>query len=192
MPSDTTRILFFSDSHGVFAAMQALRARIVADAPDLICFLGDALYHGPRNGVPIDYDTQRAADEFNAIADRIVAVRGNCDAEIDQLMLSFPILGPYATVLAGGVRHFLSHGHIWGPDEQLPPLPAGSIVATGHTHVPTVAQVGKVWCFNPGSISIPKGGSEPSYALLDGRTLSLRRLADGEAFRTAALTSLGE
>ncbi len=185
MPSDSARILFFSDSHGVFAALRALRARIDADAPDLVCFLGDALYHGPRNGVPTDYDTKRAADEFNAIADSIVAVRGNCDAEIDQLMLSFPMLGAYATVMAGGVRIFLSHGHIWGPDEQLPPLPAGSIVATGHTHVPAVARAGGAWCFNPGSISIPKGGSEPSYALLDGRLLTIRRLADGGTLRVA-------
>ena len=92
MKTDNPRILFFSDSHGVFAALQALRKRIDADAPDLACFLGDALYHGPRNGVPQDYDGARAAEEFNAIADKIVAVRGNCDAEIDQLMLSFPML----------------------------------------------------------------------------------------------------
>ena len=97
-----SRILFFSDSHGVAAAMKALRARVEADAPDLVCFLGDALYHGPRNGLPVDYDTKRAADEFNAMAERIVAVRGNCDAEIDQYMLSFPMLGLCSTVVADG------------------------------------------------------------------------------------------
>ena len=188
MTPDTPRILFFSDAHGVFAALRALRARIDADAPDLVCFLGDALYHGPRNGVPHDYDTKRAADEFNAFADRIVAVRGNCDAEIDQLLLSFPMMGPCATVLAGDLRLFLSHGHLWGPDEQLPPLPAGAVVATGHTHVPTVERVNGIWCFNPGSISIPKGGSEPSYALLEGRRLDFRRLADGATFRVADIS----
>lgn len=188
MNSETPRILFFSDAHGVFQAMKALRARVEADAPDLVCFLGDALYHGPRNGVPLDYDTQCAADEFNALSERIVAVRGNCDAEIDQMMLSFPMLGQYATVVAGGVRLFLSHGHHWGPDEQLPPLAAGTIVATGHTHVPTIRRVNGHWCFNPGSISIPRGGSEPSYALLQGRTLTLRRLADGQTYRTETLS----
>ena len=182
-----SRILLFSDSHGVAAAMKALRARVEADAPDLVCFLGDALYHGPRNGVPLDYDTRRSAEEFNAMAERIVAVRGNCDAEIDQMMLSFPMMGTYATVLAGGVRLFLSHGHLWGPDERLPPLPAGSIVATGHTHVPTVERVHDVWCFNPGSISIPKGGSGPSYALLEDRLLTIRRLSDGGTLRVADL-----
>lgn len=181
------RILFFSDSHGVHSALLALRARVEADAPDLICFLGDALYHGPRNGVPTDYDTKAAADDFNAIAGKIVAVRGNCDAEIDQLMLSFPMLGPYADVITDKARLFLSHGHIWGPDENLPTLPDGSIVATGHTHVPTVGRVGNIWCFNPGSISIPKGGSEPSYALLDGRLLTIRRLSDGATLRVANL-----
>ena len=184
---DMSRLLFFSDSHGVHAAIKALRNRIETDAPDLVCFLGDALYHGPRNGVPLDYDTKKSADEFNAIADRIVAVRGNCDAEIDQMMLSFPMLGPYATVMAGDIRLFLSHGHVWGPDEQLPPLPAGGIVATGHTHVPTVERKGDVWCFNPGSISIPKGGSEPSYALLEDRLLTIRRLVDGATLRVANL-----
>ena len=99
-----SRILLFSDSHGVAAAMKALRARVEADAPDLVCFLGDALYHGPRNGVPIDYDTRRSAEIFNDMAERIVAVRGNCDAEIDQMMLSFPMMGTYATVLAGDVH----------------------------------------------------------------------------------------
>ena len=187
--TDTARILFFSDSHGVFSALQALRTRIAADAPDIVCFLGDALYHGPRNGVPGYYDTQRAADELNAMAESIVAVRGNCDAEIDQLLLSFPMMGPCATVLAGGVRVFLSHGHVWGPDGQLPPLQAGTVVATGHTHVPTLRQVNGVWCFNPGSISIPKGGSVPSYAILDGRELSLRRLADGETFFAKTLST---
>ena len=187
MTTTEARILFFSDAHGVYAAVRALRARVEAEAPDIVCFLGDALYHGPRNGVPGDYDTKKAADEFNALADKIVAVRGNCDAEIDQLMLSFPMLGPYATVLAGGVRLFLSHGHVWGPDEQLPQLPTGAIVATGHTHVPTVARVGGLWCFNPGSISIPKGGSEPTYALLEGRLLTFRRLTDGGTLRVANL-----
>lgn len=182
-----SRILFFSDSHGVHAAIKALRARVEIDAPDLVCFLGDALYHGPRNGVPLDYDTKLAADEFNAMAERIVAVRGNCDAEIDQLMLSFPMLGAYSTLVADGVRLFLSHGHLWGPDAQLPPLPDGAIVATGHTHVPTVERSGSVWCFNPGSISIPKGGSEPSYALLNDRLLTIRRLADGATLRVANL-----
>ena len=182
-----SRILFFSDSHGVAAAMKALRARVEADVPDPVCILGDALYHGPRNGVPLDYDTKVSADEFNAMAERIVAVRGNCDAEIDQYMLSFPLLGTYATVLVDGVRLFLSHGHLWGPDEQLPPLPGGAIVATGHTHVPTVELVDGHWCFNPGSISIPKGGSEPSYALLEDRLLTIRRLADGATLRVANL-----
>jgi hypothetical protein len=182
-----SRILLFSDSHGVAAAMKALRARVEADAPDLVCFLGDALYHGPRNGVPLDYDTKVSADEFNAMAERIVAVRGNCDAEIDQYMLSFPLLGTCATVVVDGVRLFLSHGHLWGPDEQLPPLPAGAIVATGHTHVPTVERVHDRWCFNPGSISIPKGGSGPSYALLEDRTLTIRRLEDGGTLRVANL-----
>ena len=127
-----SRILFFSDSHGSFPAMKALRARVEADAPDLVCFLGDALYHGPRNGLPVDYDTKRAADEFNAMAERIVA--------------------------------------------------------TGHTHVPIVERVNSRWCFNPGSISIPKGGSEPSYALLEDKLLTLRRLADGAVSRVANLT----
>ena len=179
MNTDSPRILFFSDAHGVVPALQALRRRVDADAPDLVCFLGDALYHGPRNGIPGEYDPQRAAGEFNALAERIVAVRGNCDAEIDQCLLSFPLLGDYATVLAGGRRILLSHGHLYGPDATLPPLPAGSLVATGHTHVPVIRRVGELVCFNPGSISLPKGGSVPSYALLDGANLTLRRLSDG-------------
>lgn len=182
------KILFYSDAHGVPAAVRELRRRMEEEAPDLVCFLGDALYHGPRNGVPAGYDPKAAADAFNAIADRIVAVRGNCDAEVDQLMLAFPLLGEYATVIAGGIRLFLSHGHLWGPGTQLPPLPAGTIVATGHTHIPAIERQDALWCFNPGSIALPKGGFEPSYAILEGRSLAIRRLSDGTTLRAADLS----
>ena len=171
MNSETPRILFFSDAHGVFQAMKALRARVEVDAPDLVCFLGDALYHGPRNGVPLDYDTQCAADEFNAMSERIVAVRGNCDAEVDQMMFEFPMMGDYAVLEAEKETFFLTHGHLWN-EHNLPPLGMGSVLAHGHTHVPELT---KLKCgltvFNPGSVALPKGGSSRSFGYFDGESL---------------------
>ena len=181
------KVLFASDIHGSAYYTEKILERFEASGAGKLILLGDILYHGPRNDLPEGHAPKKVFAMLNGYAEKIIAVRGNCDAEIDQLMLSFPLLGPCATVVVDGVRLFLSHGHLWGPDEQLPPLSIGTIVATGHTHVPTIQRFDGHWCFNPGSISIPKGGSEASYALLDGRALSLRRLADGEPYRTETL-----
>ena len=176
------RILLFSDSHGVFAAMQALRARVEADAPDLVCFLGDALYHGPRNGVPLDYDTKASAEAFNAMAERIVAVRGNCDAEIDQAVLHFPILADYALLCEGGRTVFATHGHLYNLD-CLPPLHAGDILLHGHTHVPACVEKDGIFYLNPGSAAIPKESSPHSVMTLEDGIFRWIDLDSGAEYR---------
>ena len=181
------KILFFSDAHGCAGALRELAKRIGEESPDIIAFLGDALYHGPRNAIQGDYEPQSAADLFNAMTPRPVAVRGNCDAEVDQMLLKFPVQETSATLWADGIRVFLSHGHVWGPSN-LPPFFEGEVIATGHTHVPTLLPLpGGMVALNPGSISIPKGGSVPSYATLDGRTLALKDLYSGGAYRAHTL-----
>ena len=173
------KILFFSDVHGVPDALEKLLAHADRLAPDRLVLLGDALYHGPRNGVPTDYDTARTAELLNSRRDRLLAVRGNCDAEVDQLMLEFPIMADFAELWTEHDRFFLTHGHLWN-ENRLPPLVPGTTLVHGHTHLPVLKTLpGGVTVFNPGSIALPKGGFPPSFGWYDGEKLSLRRLADG-------------
>ena len=176
------KLLFFSDIHGVPAALEKLLAHADRLAPDKLLLLGDALYHGPRNGVPVDYDTSRTAALLNERADMLLAVRGNCDSEVDQMMLTFPILADFAEVLTDGGRFFLTHGHHWNA-AHLPPLVRGTVLAHGHTHLPENRLTDDgIRIFNPGSISLPKGGNPPTFGFFDGNTLSIRRLDDGSLF----------
>ena len=165
------RILFISDIHGVPSTLEAAIAAGESLGWDKLVLLGDLLYHGPRNGVPNFYDPERVVKILNGFKDRIVAVRGNCDAEVDQMLLSFPLMGDYAILEAGKDTFFLTHGHLWN-EYRLPPLGMGTILAHGHTHVP---ELKKLPCgltiFNPGSISLPKGGSSRSFGYYDGENL---------------------
>ena len=173
------KILFFSDIHGVPDALEALLRHADRLAPDRLVLLGDALYHGPRNGVPADYDTVRTAELLNANRTRLLAVRGNCDAEVDQLMLEFPIMADFSELWTERDRFFLTHGHLWN-ENRLPPIAPGTTLAHGHTHLPVLKTLpGGITVFNPGSISLPKGGFPPSFGWYDGERLSLRQLADG-------------
>ena len=167
------RILFLSDIHGVPSALDAALEAGNALGYDRIVLLGDLLYHGPRNGVPNFYDPVKVAKTLNALKDRIVAVRGNCDAEVDQMMFEFPMMGDYAVLEAGNETFFLTHGHLWN-EWRLPPVGIGTELAHGHTHVP---ELKKLECgmtiFNPGSVSLPKGGSSRSFGYFDGESLRL-------------------
>lgn len=165
------RILFLSDIHGVPATLEAALAAGDALGFDKIAILGDLMYHGPRNGVPNFYDPVRVAGLLNARKDSIVAVRGNCDAEVDQMMLEFPIMADYALLEAGGETFFLTHGHIWN-ERHLPPLGTGTVLAHGHTHIPELKRLDcGVTIFNPGSVSLPKGGTSRSFGYYDGGEL---------------------
>ena len=165
------RILFLSDIHGVPGALDAALAVGDSLGYDKIALLGDLLYHGPRNGVPNFYDPVKVAEMLNARKERIIAVRGNCDAEVDQMMFEFPMMGDYAVLEAGKETFFLTHGHLWN-EYNLPPLGMGSVLAHGHTHVPELT---KLKCgltiFNPGSVALPKGGSSRSFGYFDGESL---------------------
>lgn len=151
--------------------------RIEAEAPDKVLLLGDLLYHGPRNPLPDGYDPREVASMLNGIADSLVAVRGNCDSEVDQMILDFPCLGDYALICDEACRTlFATHGHVFGPDN-VPPLPAGSFVFSGHTHVKTNETRGALTFANPGSISLPKDGTH-SYGIYESgafRTVEMTR-----------------
>ena len=165
------KILFLSDIHGVPSTLEAALAAADTLQPDKIVLLGDLLYHGPRNGVPNLYDPVKVAQILNGLKDRLVAVRGNCDAEVDQMMFEFPMMSDYAVLDAGSETFFLTHGHLFN-ECRLPPIGMGTVLAHGHTHVPELKKLAcGITIFNPGSISLPKGGSSRSYGFFDGREL---------------------
>ena len=153
-----------------------------------LILLGDLLYHGPRNHLPAGYDPKGVIALLNEMKDKILAVRGNCDAEVDQAVLKFPILADYAVFsLPNGSLAYLTHGHKY-PDELTLPLATGDILVRGHTHVAGVTKVrdGRI-CLNPGSVSLPKGGTPKCYMIYQEGVFTIRELADGSDYAAFAL-----
>ena len=175
------KVLIASDLHGSAAHVETLVRRIEEEAPDRIALLGDILYHGPRNPLPDGYDPQAVVALLEPLAARIVAVRGNCDAEVDQMVLPFPCMETYAQIIDGAADAtlFLTHGHAVTPDEP-PALAPRTIFCSGHTHVKVLEAHGGVLFCNPGSISLPKDGSR-SYAVYEDGTVTLKLLDDASA-----------
>lgn len=172
-------LLFFSDVHGSADALAQLTGWIEKFTPDRLVCLGDLLYHGPRNGLFDGYDPRRAAATLNSWKDQLVTVRGNCDAEVDQMMLEFPALAEYALVETPEARFYLTHGHRTN-EANPPPVPRGTVLALGHTHIFELKRTENgLVIFNPGSIALPKNGNPPSFGTFDGRSLAVRRLGDG-------------
>ena len=165
------RILFLSDIHGVPSTLEAAFESASTLGYDKIVLLGDLLYHGPRNGVPDFYDPVKVARMLNLRKDKIVAVRGNCDAEVDQMMFEFPMMGDYEILDAGTEKFFLTHGHLYN-EFKLPPVGIGTVLAHGHTHIPELKKLAfGMTIFNPGSVSLPKGGTSRSFGYFDGKAL---------------------
>ena len=162
------KFVIASDLHGSAYWCGKLMELIEKENPDRILLLGDLLYHGPRNDLPRDYAPKQVIPMLSRYKDRIIAVRGNCEAEVDQMVLPFPCMADYALVCDGETRFYLTHGHHTGPD-QLPPLEAGTIFLSGHTHVKMDEVRGGIRCVNPGSVSIPKDGSHSCMVWDSGR-----------------------
>ena len=153
-----------SDIHGSSFYCKKLLERLEEEHPDRLLLLGDTLYHGPRNDLPLDYDTKAVTAMLNARKDMILSVRGNCDADIDQVVLEFPILADYCIICENGQTVFATHGHLFN-EEHLPPLHKGDILLHGHTHRPVCTEHDTYTYINPGSVAIPKDGSECSYMI---------------------------
>ena len=172
------KIMFISDIHGMAETLTKALTHADALGCNQLIILGDILYHGPRNGVPNLYDPSKVVELLNARKDQIIAVRGNCDAEVDQMLLNFPIMADYSELLCDKNRFFLTHGHLWN-EFHLPELPAGSVLAHGHTHVAEFKKLDSgITIFNPGSISLPKNTPVKSFGLLENDILSVRSLED--------------
>ena len=166
------KILFLSDIHGVSSALERALEKGSELGFDRLVLLGDLMYHGPRNGVPDLYDPVKVAEILNSLSEQTTAVRGNCDAEVDQMLLKFPIMSDYSILDADGEKMFLTHGHIYN-ENRLPPMGAGTVLVHGHTHI---AENRMLDCgmriFNPGSVSLPKGGQERQFGYWDGERFS--------------------
>ena len=159
------KLLIASDIHGSAYWCGRLMEAVDREQPNKLILLGDLLYHGPRNDLPRDYAPKQVIEMLSARKEKIMAVRGNCEAEVDQMVLPFPCMADYGAILQEDKTIYLTHGHLWNP-EKLPPLESGSIFLSGHTHVKMDKMVGGVRCLNPGSVSIPKDGSN-SYLLYE-------------------------
>ncbi len=160
------KYMIASDIHGsAYFCRKLLDAYITSGAGRLI-LLGDILYHGPRNDLPREYAPKEVISMLNEYKDQIYCVRGNCDTEVDQMVLEFPILGDYALLAVHGLTIYATHGHIYNK-ENLPPIQKGDILLHGYTHILFAERLGDVTILNPGSVSIPKGGNPPSYGILE-------------------------
>lgn len=154
-----------SDIHGSAVWCEKMLAAYEASGAARLVLLGDILYHGPRNDLPDGYAPKRVIELLSPYAGRILAVRGNCEAEVDQMVLPFPVMADCALLFFGGRQIYATHGHLCSPDN-LPPLSPGDIFLSGHTHIPTDEVRGGIRFLNPGSVSIPKAGSAHSALLL--------------------------
>ncbi len=178
------KLMIASDIHGSAAYCRELLRAYDAEMPDRLLLLGDLLYHGPRNDLPDGYAPKEVIELLNGLSVSPLCVRGNCEAEVDGMVLHFPVLADYAYLDISGLRIFATHGHLFGLDNP-PPLQEGDILLCGHTHVPACIKRDGFVYINPGSVSIPKEGSPHSYMILNGRTFYWKTL-DGEVYRTEA------
>ena len=161
------KLVIASDIHGSAFWCRKLLDVCEKEQPDRLVLLGDILYHGPRNDLPRDYAPKQVIPMLDQWAEKILCVRGNCEAEVDQMVLSFPCLAEYSVLMADGKTFYLTHGHHQNP-QNLPKLPEGSLFLYGHTHVKFDQVVDGIRCLNPGSVSIPKDGSHSCMVYEDG------------------------
>ena len=166
------KYMIASDIHGsAYYCRELLNAYQSSEASRLV-LLGDLLYHGPRNDLPRDYAPKEVIAMLNSLKDQIYSVRGNCDTEVDQMVLEFPILGDYALLALDGLTIYATHGHIYNRDH-LPPVQKGDILLHGHTHILTAERDQEITVLNPGSVSIPKGGNPPTYGMLEDQVFRI-------------------
>ena len=174
-----------SDIHGSAYYCEKLLEAYKREQADRLLLLGDILYHGPRNDLPRDYAPKKVIAMLNEMKQDILCVRGNCDTEVDQMVLQFPVLADYAVLTAGTRLIYVTHGHVYN-NSNLPPIQPGDILLHGHTHIPACKEVDAHMYLNPGSVSIPKENSPHSYMTFDGSMFEWKDLM-GETYRRYTL-----
>ncbi|MGN0481608.1 MAG: phosphodiesterase [Lachnospiraceae bacterium] len=160
------KLLFASDIHGSAFYCRQLMDAIHRENPDKVVLLGDLLYHGPRNDLPQEYAPKQVIAMLNGIKDRLVCVRGNCEAEVDQMVLGFPCMADYVVLYADNKVIYATHGHIYNQNNLLP-MNEGEYLIHGHTHIPVCVEKDGITIMNPGSVSIPKENSWHGYMIFE-------------------------
>lgn len=160
------KYMIASDIHGSGYYAERIKEKYIEEKCDRLILLGDILYHGPRNPLPKDYSPQAVAQTLNGLKDEIICVRGNCDADVDQLVLEFSVSSDIAILEQGKKLVYLTHGHIYN-ENSMPQMKKGDILVHGHTHVPTCKSVNGCTVLNPGSVSLPKENSHNGYMTLE-------------------------
>ncbi len=169
------KLMFASDIHGAADCCEKMLKRFDEERAEKLFLLGDILYHGPRNDLPADYAPKKVIAMLNERKNRLLCVRGNCDTEVDQMVLEFPIMAEYALLYLDGRTVFLTDGHKFNTDNP-PHLGDGDILLHGHTHVQTIDESRNYTYMNPGSVSLPKNGMPKSYMIYEDGVFSLREL----------------
>ena len=175
------KLMIASDLHGSAYYTRELLRRFELEQPEKLVLLGDILYHGPRNDLPRDYAPKQVIEMLNPLAGQILCVRGNCDCEVDQMVLTFPVLASYALLPLGDNVLFATHGHEFN-EKNLPPMRQGDILLNGHTHIPKCTRHEGYTYLNPGSVSIPKEGSAHSYMTLENGLFLWKELETGAQY----------
>ena len=171
-----------SDLHGSAKCCRLLLEALRREGAEKLILLGDLLYHGPRNDFPKEYDTRAVTALLNGVKDKLLCVRGNCDCEVDQMVLEFPVLAEYALLSLDGLTIFATHGHNCGPDNP-PPLTQGDFLLCGHIHLPVRRDCGTYTYLNPGSVSLPKEDTPRSYMTLENGLFTWHALETGAEFQ---------
>lgn len=179
------KYMFASDIHGSQYYCKKMLDAYKQEKADRLVLLGDLLYHGPRNDLPKDYAPKQVIAMLNEVKEELYVVRGNCDAEVDQMVLQFPIMADYCIIMDNERTIYASHGHVYNEDN-LPPMKKGGIFVHGHTHVLRAEKKENYTILNPGSVSIPKEGNIPTYAVLEDGLFSIRGF-DGEVVKELKL-----
>lgn len=176
-----------SDLHGSAYYCRKMLEAFEREGADRLFLLGDLLYHGPRNDLPREYAPKEVIPLLNGKKEKLLCVRGNCDAEVDQMVLEFPVLADYAVLPVGQRLIYATHGHIYHV-KNLPPLAPGDVLLHGHTHVPAWTEFGQGNLYlNPSSVSIPKENSPHSYMTLEGNTMQWKELESSAVFHELTL-----
>ena len=176
------KLFICSDLHGDLESTERVLEAFDREGAERLIILGDILYHGPRNDLPKTYAPKKVIELLNARRDVILAVRGNCDTEVDGMVLNFPIMADYAYIYADGVNIFATHGHRHNL-ENLPPLAKGDVLLHGHTHVLRCEPFGNGNLYlNPGSASLPKEGNPRTYMTFEDGTFTVKELDGSTVF----------
>ena len=167
------KLLIASDIHGSAYYCKKLLEAYEKEGAKRMVLLGDVLYHGPRNDLPREYAPKEVIGMLNERKQEIYSVRGNCEAEVDQMVLEFPVLADYMLLFSGKKVIYATHGHIYN-EKNLPPMKEGDVLLHGHTHVLRCEKKKGIWIWNPGSVSIPKEGNPATYAVLEKGVFTIK------------------